>query len=181
MFGFGGQPQQPIGETQRAEQSNQIPFYQTSEELGKEMINTSGFLDKVRLLLLGYVETEDGWKKIGEQLVNEKGAGAIINLLNSNVGKEVFLTKITDYDKVRIARDLWKIMIRAIIKNRIEWDMSVDSSKWKIVRCIVLNQTYYALCRGVEGTEKRFFGDVYQTKTIMANTSQQQYKKGWLG
>ena len=178
---FQQQPSAPIGERNETTQQNQIPFYQQGEELGKEMLNTGKLIEKIRLQLLGYVETADGWKKIGEALMNEKGASAIITMLHAHVGKEVFLTKITDYDKVRIVRDLWSTLIVLILKNREEWELSHDTGKWRIIREIVINQAYFALCRGVNGVEKGFFGDVYQNRTVQTSNNQQQFKKGFLG
>lgn len=184
LFGFGGQQQAiPTGETQKVESQNQIPFYQRTEELGKEMLNIDRLIYDVRLQLLGFVEVKDDeYKQIGEKLMNDKGAAAIVSVLRSHIGKEVFLSKISDYDKVRIIKDLWATLIMLIVKNRKEWDLSEDSGKWRIIREIVINQAYFALCRAVNGTEKGFFADVYQEKQIMAQNSQQQFKKsGWLG
>lgn len=183
MFGLGQrEPPQPIGETQKVEQQNQIPFYQKSEELGKEMLNVERVLEKIRLQLLGYVETSEGeYEQLGEKLVNQRGAAAIITMISSHIGKEVFLTKITDYDKVRITRDIWATLVMLIIKNRKEWALGDDIGKWKLIRGIVMNQIYFALCRGVEGVEKRFFADVYQEKQLVSQNSQQQFKKGFFG
>lgn len=183
MFGFGGEraPPTPIGERNVSEQHNQIPMYQQAQELGQQMLNVSGLIENIRLQLLGYVDVGNGkYQQIGLKLMNEKGAGAIVTMLHSHVGQEVFLTKITDYDKVRILRDLWSTMIRLLINNRIAWDLGDDVGNWRIIRAIVVNQVYFALCRGVEGTEKRFFGDVYQNKTVLTQQNQQQFKKGFL-
>lgn len=167
------------------EQQSFQPVYQqlANEELGKMMLDSTDLVQRIRLQLLGYIETSPGeFKQIGEKFMNDKGAAAVVSILDGSVGKEIYLSKISDEDKVRITRMVWVSLIEAFIKNYEEWGMSSNTSKWNIIMSIVVNQVYVALCRAVDGTEKGFFADTHssQGRTVISQTAgQQQPKTFW--
>lgn len=181
LFSLGQeQPQQPVGEIARTEQSQATPFYshQSSHELGKLMLDSANFIQRIRLQLLGYIEVSPGeFEKLGEQFMNDKGAGAIATFLDSHAGKEVFLTKITDADVIRITKHIWSIMIGSILKNKREWAIKDDPNAWSMIVAIVVNQAYFALRRGENGTEKSFFADTTENRYMTVQNSAQQFQK----
>jgi hypothetical protein len=181
MLGFN-KKEDNMETSQNTEQQNIMPFYQAADELGKEMIDSSKTIEKIRMNLLGWVLIDGEFKKIGKKYMNEKGAAYIASLLDSHIGKEVFLTKITEEDKVRIIHDLWNTLIRLMVTNVSEWDLGKDIGNWKAIRAIVINQAYFALCRGVDGTEKVFFENTHQSKSVInQNTAQKQPSGGFFG
>ena len=177
MFGFG-KKEETASSQQSSEQQNLTPFYQAGEELGKIMLDSEHTIEKIRMNLLGYISINGEYKQKGKPYMNEKGAGKIASLLDAHIGKEVFLTKIDEEDKVRIARDLWSTLIRLLVKNIDEWELSPDLGDWRAIRAIIINQAYFALCRGVEGIEKDFFRDTHQSKYVTNQSQTQRQPQG---
>src|SRR5690349_14903311 len=177
MIGLG--KKEEVAQTQQqSEQSNVMPFYQSGEELGKEMISSAEIIEKIRMSLLGFIVENGEYVPKGKKLMNDAGASTIAIILESHIGKEVYLTKITDEDKVRIMHDLWGTLIRLLITHKVAWELSDDQGEWRTIRKIVINQTYFALCRGVDGTEKGFFENTHQSKTVMNQTGLQRQPQG---
>jgi hypothetical protein len=185
-------PRMPIGERQDVVQQEQVPYYHSIEgqELGKLMLDSSPQIKRVILRLMGLVEKEPNvFEDTGEKLMNSKGAARIAMLLDSHVGKDVFLSKISEEDVVRIIRDIWIIIIREFIKNIQEWDMLtwkeakgcyvIDTGGLSLARSVIINPIYLALKRAQDATEKGFFADTHQSKTISSGQTSQQYKKGF--
>ena len=183
MFGLG-KPQQPIGETVETEQQNVTPFYsdQSSAELGKIMIDSSDFVRRVKYQLMGFVETsENNFEPIGFKLMNERGASWIATMVDVFVRKETYLTNIDDTDVIRITKDLWRIIDRAIIKNHANWEMSIDQSSMSLSRAIAISPIYFSLRRGENAEEKKFFAKTHESKVISRQDARQQQSKSFWG
>lgn len=187
MFGITT-PQQEVSpqQYQNQEQQSFTPVYSQvgNEELGKMMLDSTNLVQRIRLQLLGYIETEPGeFKQIGQKFMNDKGAGAIVTILDGHIGKEIYLSKISDEAMVRIVKKLWQTLIGAFVKNWNEWEMSNNTTKWEMIMDTIMDQVYVALSRAVDGTEKGFFADTHssQGKTLISQVAgqQQQPKTFW--
>ena len=178
---FFNQQQNPIGESSQVEQQNAIPFYQSSQELGKLMLETRDSNLEAYYSLLGLVEENGTLVKINEPLMNKKGAGHLLLLMHQLNNKDVFLTKIEDLDVVITIHRLWKNIIKLLIKNEHEWDLPNDRARWSIIREIIITPIMFALRRGEKGLEKEYFKSTHESKTLVNQNSQQNFKRGFFG
>ena len=174
------EPKQPIGELQHAEQQNVQPFYAINQELGKMMLSSQELNYHVYLKLLGYIEVNGTLQYIGEPMMTKAGAGTILTFLDSLNTKDTFLTKINDSDVIRIYKDVYTAVDELLLENQMEWKLPSDTSKWREIRALIMYPVYFALRRGENAIEKEFFADTNQTKNIVTQGTQQQFKKGFL-
>jgi hypothetical protein len=184
VFDFLSKPKEPIGETVNAEQQNVTPFYaeQGTNELGKIMIDSEDFVSKLKYELMGWIEVGDNvYEARGHKLMNEKGASWMATLVRSHDRRGTYLTIIDDDDVIRITKDIWRIVDRAIIKNMDEWEMPTDSASWSLARAMVVNAVYFALRRGENGEEKKFFAKTHESKVISKQDMSQKMQKGFFG
>lgn len=183
-MGLFNSNQQPTGETVETEQQHYMPFYSdtSNTELGKIMIDSTDFVKKIKYQLMGFVEIkENEFEQIGYKIMNEEGASLLATMASGHIGKETYLTKIKDVDVIRIIKDLWKIIDRAIIANCEKWEMPNDPSAWSTARSIVLNNIYFALRRGEDAEEKKFFAQTHESKTVSRQDANQKIAKSFWG
>jgi len=178
---FFGKKQDDTKESVESEQEQRIPFYSDpgTTELGKIMIDSSDFVNRTKFRLLGFVETNNGFEQIGHRLMNEKGASWVISMLDSHVGKDVFLSKIEDDDVIRITKFIWRTMNRAILRNKEMWEMPNDPSSWTLAILIVVNNVYFALRRAEGAEEKRFFAKTHESKIVSRQDVTQKQQRGF--
>lgn len=179
---FSSQPQMPIGERVNVEQQQQIPLMQLqSQELGKDMIDAEKLNFKAYLSLLGKMEVDGTIIQFDEPYMNETGAARIYTILTTLNNKGTYLTKIEDNDVIRITRDLWLILLRTLIKNRTTWGLTSDISSWSTIRKIITDPIYFALRRGENAAEKKFFADTHQSKSVISQENTSKFNKGFFG
>ena len=165
-----------------SEQQQQIPFYAdpSTAELGKIMIDSTDFVNRTRYRLLGYIETDSGiFEPVGHKLMNPQGASWIITMLDSHIGKDVVLTKIDEDDVIRITKHIWRITNRAILSNKERWGMPNDPASWSLAVAIVVDNVYFALKRGENGEEKRFFAKTHESKIVSRQDVTQKQPRGF--
>lgn len=147
-----------------AEQSAQAPYMLQNQQVNQaalvEQINPNKILREIKLTLEGKEENELGEiKQIGTPLMNDKGIGNVILLCKSIVNQNTIMSSLKDSEIGKLIIQLGDDITDDLTLNWKDYEIR-DKIKLDIIEDIILNMSFMALKRALNGGEKRFLGRV---------------------
>lgn len=166
---------------ERVQQVNEqvTPSYvsQATENLVMFQLSNFDVIEKIKYALLGYevIEGDDGKliaKKLGDQVLSDKGINIILFTLNGMAHKGIFLSNLDSNDAHKLTYAVAQ-RINDVLYER-EKEIGVDPAyKAQIINIVDVN-VYASLRRPVNQGERAFLSKTTERKEIVTQKDRQE-------
>lgn len=100
-----------------------MPPSQNDESIGKWELDTEREIRKVELTFLGFEKTSEGYQKVSDPIINQKGLYSLLAPIKALGNKITSLTILTEEDIRRDCMAFRKAIALMVITNRRRWDI----------------------------------------------------------